>query len=87
MNIIIALAFVGILISLGVAGLFMVKGSGSKSGQKKYGACADISYRNFSGLICVYPDLVVFGCYSTDGHHSWPTLIWLTAIIKKGRHL
>ncbi len=35
MNIIIALAFVGILISLGVAGLFMVKGSGSKSGHKK----------------------------------------------------
>ena len=35
MNIIIALAFTGILISLGAAGVFMLRGSGSKNGQKK----------------------------------------------------
>jgi hypothetical protein len=35
MNIIIALAFAGILISLGAAGVFMLRGSNSKSGQKK----------------------------------------------------
>jgi len=35
MNIIIALAFAAILISLGAAGVFMLRGPGSKSGQKK----------------------------------------------------
>lgn len=35
MTIFIVLAFVGILISLGAAGLFMLRGSDSKNGQKK----------------------------------------------------
>lgn len=35
MTIFIALAFVGILISLGAAGLFMLRGSDSKGEQKK----------------------------------------------------
>lgn len=71
----IGIAFLGIIISLGAAGVFMLKRADGKDAKKKeHGVCLNASHRNLSGLVCDDFGALVVGLHPTYWHYPRPAI-------------